>query len=374
MSYKSKLAKNYVNIIDNVIRGKNCILYTKNDKYIDIVGGFGTMIYGHTNRELIKTLYNQSKKLTLTGRLYNTIVIEKWADIISNKFKYDKVIPLNTGTEAVECSIFLGFKHGYLNKNYKNPKILVFNGSFHGRTMGSISATFSKMKYREYRNTNNNIINCNFNDINDFNRLIENNEISAVLIELIQGEGGFNVSNPDFINYIRKTCYDKNILFIVDEIQTGMGRTGKYLLSDHYNIKPDITILGKGLGGGLIPISTVMGNNKHMDLITEGSYGSTFGGNPLACAVSIKTLTMLDDYIPNVNYINSILQKKLNNIKGKGLMIGLDVNNENIIDDLLKSKILSSITGKNTLRITPPFTINSKQINYVIDSIKNHLD
>ncbi len=323
-------------------------------------------------------MYNQSRKLSLTGRLYNTIAIEKWGDIVCNKFKYDKVIPLNTGTEAVECSLFVGFKHGYINKNYKNPKIIAFNGSFHGRTLGSISATFSKSTYREHRNTNNNIISCNFNDINDFNRLIQTEEVSAVLIELIQGEGGFNVSNNEFIKHIEKTCQSKNIMFIVDEIQTGMGRSGKYLLSEFYNIKPDLTILGKGLGGGLIPISCVLGKNKYMELLNEGSYGSTFGGNPLACTVSIKALSMLDDHIDNVNYISSLLHKKLNHTKGQGLMIGLDIirSKSETIDYLINNGILSSIAGKNTLRITPPFTINSKQINYVIDKINdiNKLD
>jgi ornithine--oxo-acid transaminase len=370
-----------------ITRAKDCILYTKNNKYIDLLGGFGAVIYGHCNKNILKALNSQSKKLNLTGRLYNNDVIEKWSKKITTKFNYDSVLPLNTGTEAVESAIALSFKYGFNVLKQKKPKIVVFNNSFHGRTMGSVSATFSNDFYRKDRCVSNHFINIEYNNIEAVKNLFKNKsleldiqssksgnldlefEICSILIEPIQGEGGINKPSDKYLIELHKICKENNVLLIFDEIQTGMGRTGKYLASNHLNIKPDVTILGKGLGGGIFPISCILSSHNLMNLFTLGSYGSTFGGNPLACAISIESLNMLDYYIENINrkyeYIYSLNDK----IRGRGLMLGLHSNNSNIINDMMDNGILSATTKNNIVRITPPYTITKKQIDYCIKTL-----
>ncbi len=342
--------------------------------------------------KIIKEAKNQLNKLTITSRSFHSDKLALWSEYVCNYFNYDKVLPMNSGAEAVETAIKLARKFGYVNKNikYGNAKIITFNNNFHGRTIEVLSGSTNNSYKHYFEPFSDGFINCEFNNLEMFKNIIYNNSnVCAALIEPIQGEGGVIVPDNGYLFELKKICHQNKILFIADEIQTGIGRTGKLLCSEYDNVKPDIVILAKSLGGGIVPISCIVASNDLMNLFDIGSHGFTFGGNPFACAVSIKSLEVVRDeemiknayemgcyFRENINYSPLIKQ-----IRGKGLLNGIEFKvdelNEKKLDlyeiceKFMNNGLLAKNTSMNTIRFSPPLIINKEQMDNALEIINN---
>ncbi len=382
---KKFLASTYKSLNLVINNGKNVYLYdTNKNKYIDFLSGYSAVNQGHLHPEIIKEAKKQLNKLTVTSRSFYTDKLSEWSEYVCKYFNYEKVLPMNSGAEAVETAIKLARRFGYSNKNIpeNKTKIITFNNNFHGRTIGVLSGSTNNSYRQGFGPYSDGFINCQFNNLDMVRSIAYNNpDICAILIEPIQGEGGVIVPDDGYLYQIKKICEEKNILLMSDEIQTGIGRTGKLLCSEYDKIKPDVIILGKSLGGGITPISCVMSNANLMNLFDLGSHGSTFGGNPFACAVSIKSLEVVENegmvensydmgYYFRQNIDKSPLIKQ---VRGKGLLNGIEFNKDELdkrkLDtyDICEKFMLNGLLAKNanntTIRFSPPLVINKKQMN-----------
>ena len=376
------LMNNYKPINISFEYGKGCYLYTKKkEKYLDALSGIGVCCLGHSHSEIIKVINDQTKKLIHVSNLFNI----KNQQILANKLckisKMNSAFFCNSGSEANETALKLARLHAN-NKNLKNPKIIIFDKSWHGRTIATLSATGNKSVQAGFKPLLSGFIKCQLNDIENVKKIIKNNNVSAIMLETIQGEGGIRLANNKFLKDIRKITSNKDILLIVDEVQTGMGRTGKWFSYQHANIKPDIVTCAKGLGNG-VPIGACLGNKKVSDLFTPGSHGSTFGGNPLVCAVSSKVIDVIEKnklykhsedigkYL--INEIKDKVQKLsiVKEVRGKGLMIGIELNikNSNIVKDCLDKNLILNLTSENVIRLLPPLIIKESEANYIAKTL-----
>lgn len=382
------LAKNY-SVLPNKIFKKASGIYLIDSidrKYIDGIAGYSAVNQGHCHPRIIEKLINSVKNMTLTSRFIMNENIINYSYFITKKFGYNNVLPMNTGVEAAETSIKIARKYAYERMNIPQNEgiILVPKNNFWGRTITAISSS------------DDNIARNNFGPFTPGFKLIDYNNIEALehefkfnpniigfYTEPIQGEGGINIPYDSYFYNVRKLCDKYNKLLILDEIQTGLGRTGKMFCYEHYNIQPDILVIGKALSGGTIPISAVMTKKDIMSVITPGCHGSTFGGNPLACDVAMESIQVLHDenMINNSYRMGYYLRNELNlhkeniegikEIRGKGLMNGFefvdDISMNNFIKKLLDKNIIVKGTRNNTVRFSPPLIIDKKNIDYVID-------
>lgn len=376
------LMKNYKPLDISFENGKGCYLYTKNGiEYLDAISGIGVCAIGHSHNEITKTISNQAKKLLHVSNLFNI----KNQEILANKLctisNMSSAFFCNSGSEANEAAIKLARLHAN-NKELKNSKIIVFDKAWHGRTIATLSATGSASAKKGFKPLLNGFVKCKFNDINSVKEAIKNYNISALMIETIQGEGGIRVADNKFLKEIRYITKKNDILLIIDEVQTGMGRTGKWFSYQHSKIKPDIVTCAKGLGNG-VPIGACLGNIKTGKLFTPGAHGSTFGGNPLVCAVSSKVIDIIakknlckhSEIIGN--YIVSKIKentKSLNivkEIRGKGLMIGIELNkkNLNIVEACLEKKLILNLTSENVVRLLPPLITKKKEADLLVKKL-----
>ena len=376
-----------------VNKGKNVYLYDINkNKYLDFLSGFSAVNQGHLHPEIIKEAKKQLNKITVTSRSFHTDKLSEWSEYICKYFNYDKVLPMNSGAEAVETSIKLARRFGYEKKNISKDKcqILTFENNFHGRTIGVLSGSNNESYKKNFGPYSDGFVLCPYNNLDSVRSIAYNNpNVCAILIEPIQGEGGVIVPEDGYLYELSKICKEKNILLIADEIQTGLGRTGKLICSEYDRVKPDILILGKSLAGGVVPMSCILANNSLMNLFDLGSHGSTFGGNPFACAVSMKSLEVIesDGMIENSYdmgyYFRQNIEKNelIKEVRGKGLLNGVEFDEEklkknnlttyDICEKLMVNGLLAKNASKNTIRFSPPLVINKKQMNEGIEIINN---
>ena len=376
------LMKNYKPINVSFDYGKGCYLYTqKKEKYLDALSGIGVCCIGHAHNEVTKVINDQAKKLIHVSNLFNI----KNQQILANKLckisGMNSAFFCNSGSEANETALKLARLHAN-NKNLKNPKVIIFDKSWHGRTIATLSATGNKSVQAGFKPLLGGFIKCQLNDTKAVKKVINNNNVSAIILETIQGEGGIRIAEDKFLKEVRKITSQKDILLIVDEVQTGMGRTGKWFSYQHANIKPDIVTCAKGLGNG-VPIGACLGNKKASNLFTPGSHGSTFGGNPLVCSVSSKVIDVIEKnklckQSENIgNYLINEIKNKVQDlsvvkeVRGKGLMIGIEINikNSNIVKDCLDKKLILNLTSENVIRLLPPLILKKNEANFIAKTL-----
>lgn len=387
MKHITRLANNYSPLPVNIIKGKDVFLWDTNHKqYVDLLAGYSAVNQGHCHPKLVSVMRKQCSKLTLTSRVVMSENLNMWSEYITNLFGYDKVLAMNSGAEAVETAMKLARKYG--SHYHKNPQIICLTGNFHGRTLGTISLSDYESYKKGFGPLLKNIIPVKMNDpLSLYSAVEKNNNICAILYEPIQGEGGINPISRDFFDAMREVKrVNPQILLMADEIQSGLGRAGGLTAqSVLYNkIKPDVVILGKALSGGMIPMSCILANDEHMDVFNAGSHGSTFGGNPLACAVSVEALKIIqDECIPNVRNQQQYMKDFLNfltcavAIRGRGMFWGVQMDEKydllNLQLRLLKAGIITCSSRNNTLRLTPPLTMKRAVLEESLETIKAEL-
>ena len=374
-------AHNYHPIPVVLERGEGVFVYDVDGKrYYDFLSGYSAVNQGHCHPRIIKALIEQAGKLTLTSRAFYNNLLGEYAKYITSYFGYNKVLPMNTGVEAVETAIKLARRWGYAVKGIEDnqAKIVVCEGNFHGRTSTVISFSTDPSSYNQFGPYMPGFEVVPYNDLVAIEKAFQDKNITAILVEPIQGEAGVVIPDEGYLKGIRDLCTEYNVLFIADEIQTGLSRTGKMLACDHENVRPDILILGKALSGGTLPVSAVLADDEIMLNIKPGEHGSTYGGNPLACAVAIEALKVLKDehMTEHAEAMGELLRTGLANlhspyiktIRGKGLL------NANVIEHnnpdaswefclaLMENGLLAKPTHGDKIRFAPPLVITKEQV------------
>ena len=360
-----------------------------NNKYLDMMSAYSAVSHGHSHPELLKVLHEQSSRLALTSRAFYTDTLGSFLETITSLSNFDMALPMNSGAEAVETAIKAARRWGYRSKNIKSGKaeIIVADGNFHGRTTTIISFSSSPNSKEDFGPLTPGFISVEFGSAKAIGEMINENT-AAVLIEPIQGEGGIIVPPENYLPEVRELCTKNNVLMILDEVQSGLGRTGKMFAFEHSNIQPDGLILGKALGGGFMPVSCFLSSNEVMQWLTPGSHGSTFGGNPLAAAIGKRALELLEEenLIENSRVLgeyfkNALIEMKseiILDVRGKGLWIGVQIDSNYISGKelsnlLLKKGILSKETHETVIRFAPPLVITKNEIDWAINIIKETL-
>ncbi|WP_216828328.1 acetylornithine transaminase [Alkalihalobacterium elongatum] len=343
------------------------LIDTDGKEYLDFTSGIGVCNLGHNHPIVNKKIKEQLDQVWHVSNLFHIPTQEQAATILTENTCGDYVFFCNSGAEGNEAAIKLARK--YTGKS----KIISFKQSFHGRTFGSMSATGQEKIHEGYGPLLEQFEYAVFNDINSVKSLVDN-QVAAVMIEVIQGEGGVHPADPRFMEELQQLCIDNKILLIVDEVQTGIGRTGKAFAYEHYDLSPDIIVSAKGLGNGF-PIGAVIGKEKLKEAFGPGSHGSTYGGNPLAttAACAVMSQVFQPEFLKEVevkgNYFMELLNEKLtstfvNEIKGKGLMVGIECNGEvgSLLTEMREKGFLALSAGPNVIRLLPPLTVTKEQL------------
>ncbi len=364
-------------------------------KYYDFLSAYSAVNQGHCHPRLVETLFEQSKKLTLTSRAFYNDILGQYEKFITGYFGYDKVLPMNTGVEAVEAAIKICRKWAYEVKgiDQNEAKIIVCENNFHGRTTTVISFSDDSLAHDNYGPYTPGFIKIPFNDINALEKAVERENVAGFLVEPIQGEAGVNMPSEDYLVRAHEICKKNNVLFIADEIQTGLSRTGSLLaMCGHCDCeghcerketyrKPDILILGKALSGGLYPVSAVLADNEVMVVLKPGQHGSTYGGNPLGSRIAIEALEVLRDekLAQNARNLGEVFRASMNALKdksdlirevrGRGLLNAVEVNDSpesdtawNICLQLKENGLLAKPTHGNIIRFAPPLVMNEVEL------------
>lgn len=361
-------------------------------RYYDFLSAYSAVNQGHCHPKIIQALTEQVQKLTLTSRAFYNDKLGVYEKYITEYFGFEKVLPMNTGAEAVETALKLCRKWAYQKKQIpeNNAQIVVCAENFHGRTTTIVSFSVDPDAYSDYGPFTPGFVVIPYNDVEALEKtLVENQNIAGFLVEPIQGEAGAKVPDDGYLRKSYELCNKHNVLFIADEIQTGIARTGKLLACDFEEVKPDILILGKALSGGVYPVSAVLSSHEIMDVIRPGQHGSTFGGNPVAAAAAVAALEVVKDekLAENALQLGRIfrneMQELCNNskiaqsVRGKGLMNALIINNENhenlawdVCIRLAKNGLLAKPTHTNIIRFAPPLVITYVQLMECISIIK----
>ena len=360
-------------------------------KYYDFLSGYSALNQGHCHPKIIASLVLQAQKLTLTSRAFHNDQFAEYAQFITGYFGYNKILPMNTGVEAVETAIKLARRWGYEVKGIQENKarIIVFENNFHGRTSTVISFSSDPGSYSGFGPFMPGFDLIPYNDLEALKKALQNKEVAAILMEPIQGEAGVVVPDEGYLSKAYEYCKQANVLFIGDEIQTGLGRTGKMLACDYENVRPDILILGKALSGGVLPVSAVLADDDIMLTIKPGEHGSTYGGNPLASAVAITALTVLKEESMTENAflmgnyfrkgLESIQSPFIEKITGKGLLNAVVIHQTRteaaweLCMELKENGLLAKPTHGNKIRFAPPLSINKSQIDECLEIIEDSL-
>ena len=353
------------------------------NKYYDFLSAYSAVNQGHCHPKIINALKTQAENLTLTSRAFYNDMLGKYEKYITEYFGFDKVLPMNTGAEAVETAIKLARKWGYEKKGIhaNQAKIVVCQNNFHGRTITIISASNDPVATENFGPFTPGMVSVRYNDINALHEVLEDENVAAFLVEPIQGEAGVYVPDENYISEAYELCKSKNVLFIADEVQTGVARTGKLLAIDYANIKPDILILGKALSGGVFPVSAVLASNEIMEVIRPGNHGSTFGGNPLACSVAIAALEVVKEekLAENAFKLGELFRSEMEKlidqtdlvrlVRGKGLLNAIVINDAedsstawDICLALKENGLLAKPTQGNIIRFAPPLVMTKDEI------------
>ncbi len=359
-------------------------------RYYDFLSAYSAVNQGHCHPRLLKVLTEQAQKLTLTSRAFFNSKLGEYEKYITEYFGYDKVLPMNTGVEGGETAIKLARRWAYDVKGVKEneAKIVFVEGNFWGRTLAAISASSDPSSYKGFGPYMPGYITIPYNDLNALEKALQDGNVAAFMVEPIQGEAGVVVPHEGYLKGVRDLCSKYNVLFIADEVQTGLCRTGKMLACDHENVKPDILILAKALSGGILPVSAVLANNEVMLTIKPGEHGSTYGGNPLACAVAMEALQILKDekLAENSEKMGQLLRDELNKIKtqcdvimdvrGRGLLNAIVIKEKNgktawdVCLQLAEHGLLAKPTHGDIIRFAPPLIINKEQLLACVEIIK----
>jgi len=385
-------AHNYHPIPVVLKRGEGVFVWdVDNKRYYDFLSGYSAVNQGHCHPAIIASLVEQAQKLTLTSRAFHNDMLGEYAKFITSYFGYNKVLPMNTGVEAVETAIKLCRKWGHEVKGIapNESKIIVCEGNFHGRTSTVISFSTDPLAYTNFGPYMPGFIKIPYNNLSALSAALRDKNVAGFLVEPIQGEAGVVVPDEGYLSKAKEFCEMANVLFIADEVQTGLGRTGKMLCCDHENVRADILILGKALSGGTLPVSAVLADDEIMLTIKPGEHGSTYGGNPLACKVAITSLTVLKEEEMTSNAeargiqlregIASLKSKHVGIIRGKGLLNAIVINHKDaeaawtLCLELKKNGLLAKPTHGDKIRFAPPLLITEEQIEECIGIIKKSL-
>ena len=357
-------------------------------KYYDFLSAYSAVNQGHCHPKIVKALTDQTKVLTLTSRAFYNNVLGEYEEFVTRYFGYEKVLPMNSGAEADETALKLCRKWAYKKKGIKDgeAKIIVCENNFHGRTITIISMSTDPDAYSDYGPFTPGFIKIPYNDLNALENALKDKNVAGFLVEPIQGEAGVFVPDEGYLRKAYELCKKNNVLFIADEVQTGIARTGKMLACDHEGVRPDILILGKAISGGILPVSAVLADDEIMLTIKPGEHGSTFGGNPLACRVAIAALTVIKDekLEENAEKMGKIFRDEFRSIKsdmielvrGKGLLNAVVIRNKegktawDVCLAMADKGILAKPTHGNIIRFAPPLVINEKQLMDAIGRIK----
>lgn len=364
-------------------RGSGAWLWdSDNRRYLDAIAGVAVCNLGHAHPAVHKAVCKQSETLIHTSNLYGIAVQERLADRLTEKSGMDNVFFCNSGAEANEAAIKLARKYGH-ERGVEKPAIIVMEKSFHGRTLATLSATGNAKIQQGFAPLVEGFIRVPYNDIDSISQaLAQHSNVVAVLVEPIQGEGGVNIPAPDYLNKIRDLCDRHQLLMMLDEIQTGIGRTGKFLAFQHNGITPDVCTLAKALGNG-VPIGACMARGKAANILTTGAHGSTFGGNPLACSAALAVLSTLDEeqLIEKVEAKGQAIKSgllgilegnpQLVDIRQKGLMLGIELDRPcaGLVASALEQGLLINVTNEKTIRLLPPLIINDNQIGMLVATL-----
>lgn len=363
------------------IKGEGALLFAENGKpYLDAVSGIAVCSLGHAHPAVTKAICEQAGQLIHTSNLYNVEKQTQLANELCALSGLDQVFFTNSGAEANETALKIARKFANQN-NIKNHKVITMNQSFHGRTLATLSATGNEKVHQDFQPLVDDYIRVDFNDIDAIKAQAKNQSIVAILVEPIQGEGGVFTPDNGYLTALREICDQNNWLLMIDEIQTGIGRTGKWFAFQHDNIIPDVVTLAKALGNGM-PIGACLTSGKANGVLVPGNHGTTFGGNPLACAVGLAVINTIkkNNYIQQVaenTFINTFKSKLKNNptvidIRGKGYMIGIQLNKDcsHLIKLALEEKnLLINVTRGDTIRLLPAFVMTEQQQNELITKI-----
>ena len=384
-------AHNYHPLPVVLSRGEGVYVWDVNDKkYYDFLSAYSAVNQGHCHPKIIKALNDQASKLTLTSRAFHNDILADYEEYITKLFGYDKVLPMNTGVEGGETANKLARKWGYLKKGIEEDKarIIFAKGNFWGRTLAAISSSDDPSSYKGFGPYMPGYSLIPYNDLEALENELNDKNVAAFMVEPIQGEAGVVVPDEGYLSGVRELCTKYNVLFIADEVQTGIARTGKMLATDYENARPDILILGKALSGGVLPISAVLADDEIMLCIKPGEHGSTFGGNPLACTVARAALEVVveEDLSSNAFEMGKIFRNELNDrlsdsnivklVRGRGLLNAIVINDTpvsetawNICLALRDNGLLAKPTHGNIIRFAPPLVINKQELMICIDIV-----
>ncbi len=358
-------------------------------RYFDFLSAYSAVNQGHCHPLIVKALTDQASRLTLTSRAFYNSALGEFEEYITKYFKYDKVLPMNSGAEADETALKLCRKWAYKKKGIKenNAKIIACEGNFHGRTISIISMSTDPDATNDYGPFTPGFIIIPYNDLKALEKALNDPDVAGFLVEPIQGEAGVYVPDEGYLKKSYELCKSKNVLFIADEVQTGIARTGKLLACDHEGVRPDILILGKALSGGVLPVSAVLADDEIMLTIRPGEHGSTFGGNPLAAKVAIAALEVVknEKLAENADRLGILFREEFRSIKsemvelvrGKGLLNAVVIrpkNGKEAWDVCLAMKdkgLIAKPTHNHIIRFAPPLTITEKQLREAIGLIKD---
>jgi ornithine--oxo-acid transaminase len=385
-------AHNYHPIPVVLEKGEGVYLFdVDGKKYFDFLSGYSAVNQGHCHPAIIKTLQEQAAKLTLTSRAFHNNLLGEYEKYITEYFGYDKVLPMNTGVEGGETAIKLARRWGYAVKGIpeNQAKVLFAEGNFWGRTLAAISSSTDPSSYKGFGPYMPGFGIVPYNDLQALETALADSNVAAFMVEPIQGEAGVVIPTDGYLKGVRDLCTKYNVLFIADEIQTGLARTGKMLACDHENVRPDILILGKALSGGTLPISAILADDTIMMQIKPGEHGSTYGGNPLACAVAMKALEVLksEKMAENAAAMGALLRSELEKlqspliklVRGKGLLNAIVINHPDpevsweLCLHLKDLGLLAKPTHGDKIRFAPPLVINEAQIKEAVGIIAEAL-
>lgn len=364
-------------------------------RYYDFLSAYSAVNQGHSNPKIVKALTEQAQKLSLTSRAFYNSKLGEYEKKITNIFGFDKVLPMNSGAEAVETAVKLARKWSYEVKGISEntAKIIVCENNFHGRTTTIVSFSNDPDANRNYGPFTPGFLKVPYNDIEALEKVLaDGSDVAAFLIEPIQGEAGVFVPDEGYLKKAYDLCKKNNVLFIADEVQTGIARTGKMLACDHEGVKPDILVLGKALSGGMYPVSAVLANDEVMKVIKPGQHGSTFGGNPLACAVACAALDVIieDKLAENAQKMGELFRAEMQKIiaetdlvtavRGKGLLNAILINDtpesstaSDICLALKENGLLAKPTHGNIIRLAPPLVMSEEQLMDCVGIIRKTL-
>ena len=371
-------------------RGEGIYVWdTDGKKYFDFLSAYSAVNQGHCHPKIVKAMTDQAQKLALTSRAFYNDVLGEWEEFVTRFFGYDKVLPMNTGAEADETALKLCRKWAYMKKGVPDgkAKIIVCDGNFHGRTITIVSLSNDPESYAGYGPFTPGFIKIPYNDIPALEKALQDPDVAGFLLEPIQGEAGVFVPDEGYLKKAYELCKSKNVLFIADEVQTGIARTGRLLACDHEGVHPDILVLGKAMSWGMMPVSCVLANDDIMLCIKPGEHGSTYGGNPIAARVSIAALEVVRDekLAENAEKLGQVFRDRISKIhsdmielvRGKGLLNAVVIkpkNGKTAWDVCLKLRdkgLLAKPTHQHIIRFAPPLVINKMELMEAIGIIEN---